>query len=169
MASERFQHPPGFRQKSWVSAWDEVAGKEWRGSGRDALAWLGRTGADTALGIDGVGGVGTAASSFGEAQPWLQGKKPGRCGGSMRVRGGGVSRAPDRCTWRAAAAGRWGKRGARQGWAGATPRGKGWRCGLLPSLFAAGLRRTPLVAHFASSSAGRAGAGREWPRTPRPL
>lgn len=70
---------------------------------------------------------------------------------------------------RAAAEGRWGKRGARQGWAGATPRGKGWRRGLLPSLFAAGLRRTPLVAHFASSSAGRAGAGREWPCTPRPL
>lgn len=99
----------------------------------------------------------------------FRGKKPGRCGGSMRVRGGGVSRALDRCTSRAAAEGRWGKQGELLGWAGATPRGKGWRCGLLPSLFAAGLRRTPLVAHFASSSVGRAGAGREWPRTPRPL
>lgn len=55
----------------------------------------------------------------------LQGKKPGRCGGSMRVRGGGVSRAPDRCISRAAAEGRWGKRGARQGWAGGDSSGQG--------------------------------------------
>lgn len=58
MASERFQHPPGCRQKSWVSSWDEVTGKGWLGSGRDALAWLGRAGAETALGMDGVGGGG---------------------------------------------------------------------------------------------------------------
>lgn len=120
-----------------------------------------------------VEGVGDAGIARRESPACVRGCRAGRQAGAAGAcacaRGGGVSRA--RCTSRAAAAGaaaagRWGKRGVRQGWVGVTLRGTGWWCGLLPSLFAAGLRRTPLVAHFSSSSAGGAGPGTEWPYTP---